>query len=451
MASAAAELTPEEAAAAAAAAAAAQAFNIEVWTLLGIGALVTFLRIVARTRSVGFRKLQPDDYLVIVGLIFYGIESGLAYSVGAHAHGIANNGMTDAQREALSTDDPEHKLRVIGSIIQLCGWNSYSVILWAFKASWLVFYIRLTDGIGKSYLHRIYVGFGLVVGSWLIVVVNIFLGCRPFHRYWQINPDPGNVCQPAVSNQIVWVCYAFNVTTDMYLLSIPLPMLWSSRLQTWKKLGLLFLFSGGIFVMVCGTLRAVIIVTDPVNGAQLAGSWAVRETFVALVTTNLPHIFPLLKVWFGPVIDTLVSTARKSSNYSSNSAPKGFRTFGGGGSSGPSWRGRGPPTANPITNFTLNESEERMVGENNGGKSSSVRLEDMHATRTSDGGSPGSKVRIHKSVQVDIVTEDRQSRQTDTPDLGDSIREQPWLQAQLPQSASIEGSTIKRSASKRAS
>lgn len=66
MASAAAELTPEEAAAAAAA---AQAFNIEVWTLLGIGSLVTFLRIVARTRSVGFRKLQPDDYLVIVGLV----------------------------------------------------------------------------------------------------------------------------------------------------------------------------------------------------------------------------------------------------------------------------------------------------------------------------------------------------------------------------------------------
>lgn len=52
--------------------------------------------------------------------------------------------MTDAQREALSTDDPEHRLRVVGSIIQLCGWNSYSVILWAFKASWLVFYIRLT-------------------------------------------------------------------------------------------------------------------------------------------------------------------------------------------------------------------------------------------------------------------------------------------------------------------
>ena len=32
---------------------------------------------------------------------------------------------------------------------------------------------------------------------------------------------------------------------------------------------------------------------DPVNGAQLAGSWAVRETFIAVVTTNLPMVYPL--------------------------------------------------------------------------------------------------------------------------------------------------------------
>lgn len=84
-----------------------------------------------------------------------------------------------------------------------------------------------------------------------------------------------DVCQPAVSNQIVWVCYAFNVTTDMYLLSIPLPMLWSSRLKTWKKLGLVFLFSGGIFVMVCGTLRAVIIVT--VRPLSLITTWGLNS------------------------------------------------------------------------------------------------------------------------------------------------------------------------------
>lgn len=34
---------------------------------------------------------------------------------------------------------------------------------------------------------------------------------------------------------------------------------------------------------------------DPVNGAQRAGSWACRETFVAVVIGNLPMIYPLFR------------------------------------------------------------------------------------------------------------------------------------------------------------
>lgn len=56
--------TPEQQAAQAAAAAAAQQFNIEAWTLLAVGLVVTALRTYARIKSVGFRKLEADDYLV---------------------------------------------------------------------------------------------------------------------------------------------------------------------------------------------------------------------------------------------------------------------------------------------------------------------------------------------------------------------------------------------------
>lgn len=70
-----------------------------------------------------------------------------------------------------------------------------------------------------------------------------------------------DVCQPAISNQVVWVYLSFNVSTDLYLLSIPLPMLWQAKLKPLKKWGLLFLFSGGLFVIVCATLRCVLIVT----------------------------------------------------------------------------------------------------------------------------------------------------------------------------------------------
>jgi hypothetical protein len=56
--------TPQELATQAAAAAAARQFNIEAFTLLGIGLTITVLRTYVRISSVGWRRLQVDDYLV---------------------------------------------------------------------------------------------------------------------------------------------------------------------------------------------------------------------------------------------------------------------------------------------------------------------------------------------------------------------------------------------------
>ena len=51
-------------AAQAAAAAVAHQFNIEAFTLLGIGLTITILRTYVRVSSVGVKRLQVDDYLV---------------------------------------------------------------------------------------------------------------------------------------------------------------------------------------------------------------------------------------------------------------------------------------------------------------------------------------------------------------------------------------------------
>jgi hypothetical protein len=68
-------------------------------------------------------------------------------------------------------------------------------------------------------------------------------------------------CQPAISNIDIFVTVVLNAATDLYLLSIPVPMLWSARLPMPKKIGLITLFSGGIFVTAAGILRCVLIVT----------------------------------------------------------------------------------------------------------------------------------------------------------------------------------------------
>lgn len=50
-----------------------------------------------------------------------------------------------------------------------------------------------------------------------------------------------------------------NITTDAYLILIPVPMLWGTQLPTFKKLTLVVVFSGALFVMAAGLLRGILI------------------------------------------------------------------------------------------------------------------------------------------------------------------------------------------------
>lgn len=194
-----------------------------------------------------------------------------------------------------------------------------------------------------------------------------------------------DLCQPAISNINVLVTVVLNVLTDLYLLSIPIPMLWASKLPLRKKFGLIILFSGGIFVTMAGILRCVLIISvrhhhdpsvpsspltqfqDPVNGAQQAGSWAVRETFVAVVTTNVPMIFPLLRRWLSPVLGGITSTfsrtatRNKYSNTKRSDLPQpGSIKLDDVADSKNRKKGRPPFSQYPITEFTLSGSEEHL-------------------------------------------------------------------------------------------
>jgi hypothetical protein len=245
---------------------------------------------------------------------------------------------------------------------------------------------------------------------------------------------------------VVWVYFSFNVITDMYLLSIPLPMLWKSSLRPVKKVGLMILFGGGILVIACATLRCVLIVTvrqhhsipsiycltndqpiqDPVNGAQLAGSWAVRETFVAVVTTNLPMVYPLLTIIFGPCIGSFLSSMRSTNKHGDMArGSKSLASYG--DNTGYSSKG---PRSNPMTNVTFSESEERIVGV--------IELNDMKdrsesgSSNTIDRSRGGFNTDIQKDVEVNVVCQSRdgnelaldQQRQQATASLEEGMRRQ---------------------------
>ncbi|KAJ5101149.1 hypothetical protein N7456_007201 [Penicillium angulare] len=269
-------------------------FVTEAFSLLAVAIVIIGLRTTARWIMVGPRNFQADDYIMLVACVVYGLETAAAYSVGAWFLGLANNAMTDEQRAALSPDSKEYSLRVGGSKLQVAGWSLYTLLLWLLKTCMAVFYSRLTAGLINMRI-RIHIAYVLIAVTYITTICSILFGCHPLEKNWQIYPDPGNHCQPAVSKIDIYVTVVLNVATDVYLISIPAPMLFKARLPWREKLELVILFSGGLFVMMCGILRCVLILTAGANGAEQAGSWACRETFVAVFIGNIPMIYPLIR------------------------------------------------------------------------------------------------------------------------------------------------------------
>lgn len=97
--------------------------------------------------------------------------------------------------------------------------------------------------------------------TYIACVCVALLQCVPLHRQWQIYPDPGNHCQPAISVLQTVFVMVMNTATDFYLLGIPVPMLWKSNLPWSQKLVLFIMFSGGFLEMTFGIMRCVSILT----------------------------------------------------------------------------------------------------------------------------------------------------------------------------------------------
>ncbi|KAK7931197.1 hypothetical protein PG985_001909 [Apiospora marii] len=279
----------------------------EAWILLSLGIWVISLRIWVRWEMVGIRNFAFDDYLVCVSGLVFVAETVAAYLVGAKFDGLTNSYMTDEQRARLDPNSIEFYKRVWGSKIQVIGWSFYAFILWSLKLCIAFSYKRLLSAdefpatpnserttIKKSRL-LINISYYMLGATYLIVALSILLSCQPFHKFWQIYPNPGNVCQPTISNVYVLVVVILNVLSDAYLISIPLPLLWQVNIDLRKRLPLMALFSGGLFIAIAGSIRAHVILNSGPEGAVEGSRWATRETFVAIVVTNMPFIHPKIR------------------------------------------------------------------------------------------------------------------------------------------------------------
>ncbi|KAK2040454.1 hypothetical protein LZ31DRAFT_529685 [Colletotrichum somersetense] len=269
-------------------------FKVEAWTEYAIGLLVLLIRLVYRSTIVG-SNWEGDDYFALVAVFFWTGELVMLELIGQYG---SITGMTD--EIALTLSDKQIERIVIGSKCLLAGWCLYVTLIWCLKACMLFLYRRLTLNLRQK--RMVIVTALTCVLFYIVTIIVILTRCQPFHANWQVYPYPGDSCALNIPNYIVLAITnkplldtakltAVAPRTDMMILYIPLPLLWSVQMPLARKITCSLWLCTGIFIIIATLLRCVLCLRD-VKSINLGTIWSIRETFVGILAVNAPVLGP---------------------------------------------------------------------------------------------------------------------------------------------------------------
>ena len=266
----------------------APAALIETWSLYAVGSLIIFMRIATRWRTVGISGWQADDWIILLSWATYTVMTVAAHIVG----GLGDlHALTMEQREALTEE--EAAPYVYGTQWFCAGVATYILFIWTLKLNMLFLYQRVVMGLWVERLIK--PTMWLVIATFVTTYLILFCACRPYNRMWVVYPDQGPLCQPQSMLNMV-PPLIMNLVTDMCIMAIPAPVVIPIKTSLWKRIGLLLLFSAGIFIMIAAILRVTMVLVEK-NGPT-AAIWSCREDFVAIVVGQAILVRPMFTKGF---------------------------------------------------------------------------------------------------------------------------------------------------------
>ncbi|KAH7140339.1 hypothetical protein B0J13DRAFT_504495 [Dactylonectria estremocensis] len=285
----------------------------ETWSLYGVGTLIIFSRIFCRWWTIGLRGFQPDDYLIFLSWVTYTVMTVAAHIVG----GLGDlHALTLEQRKDLTED--EAASYIYGTQWFCAGVATYVLFIWTLKFNMLFLYQRVVRGLWvEKFIKPVMVMLGVTLVAIFLI---LFCACRPYHRMWTVYPDQGSICKPqSVLNMVP--ALIMNVLTDVCIMAIPAPVVLPLQTTLWKRIGLLFLFGAGLFIMIAAILRVTMVLVEK-NGAT-AAIWSCREDFVAILVGQAILIRPMFRANFWTREYSGSNKGYKSSGPSKNSGNMG--------------------------------------------------------------------------------------------------------------------------------
>ncbi|KAF2831019.1 hypothetical protein CC86DRAFT_430633 [Ophiobolus disseminans] len=242
----------------------------------------TFFARWRRVRSA--TQFAVDDWLMVSAVpLFY---TGLIACLNIIAGGGGSNLFPPEQFASMSHEEIDERIK--GSKIVIVSEQCMLNVIWTLKACMLFMFSRMITG--TTYNKWIKFVAGWVVVGYVAVQIAFFTACRPFTGYWAV-PPPNPQC--TTLEHFAYVQATFNISSDLLIIALPIPMIYSLTLPLKQKLGLGILFSMGTFVIVAAILTKVFNLSDVYATTYMF--WYTREASVAVYVANLPGIWPLLR------------------------------------------------------------------------------------------------------------------------------------------------------------
>ncbi|KAJ5984730.1 hypothetical protein N7481_006829 [Penicillium waksmanii] len=255
--------------------------NAAVITTYCIAAVAIALRFYTRLR-VRRVSVAADDWLILGALV--AVTASLVSTIIGGYHGLGKHVW------AVPIDDVITVMQILFAYILI-----YVATVPLIKFSILLFYRRIfgmTWTIGLCMF--------LTAGYFISCNVAFLVCCRPVSYYWSQYTDPaGGKC--------VFPLYPFylgnaaaNVTTDVLILLVPIPLTWKLQMRTSQKILIIGIFLLGGFVCVASLVRIyyMAFLGHSVDITWIMGDvfiWSSVEPSIGILCACLPTLKPLLR------------------------------------------------------------------------------------------------------------------------------------------------------------
>lgn len=250
--------------------------------------IVVFTRLWSRRLHLrSWKALQVDDYLIILAMATDTVVMAVMHEIVQ-----TSSNLIAPDEDVSQFSAQEIANRVKGSKMVLVVEQMQILTIWIVKACLLLMYRRMTLLLPQ---HKIVIVTAVYVAIGFVVMEVLYLGvwCRPFNQYWAV-PTNSTQCSAATNHLITNA--VLNISSDLIIIAIPMPLLFKVKLPMKTKAVLLFIFMIGTFTIVAATLNKYYSFRNPFGTEWTI--WYLRESFTAILCANLPLTYPLIQKLF---------------------------------------------------------------------------------------------------------------------------------------------------------